>query len=131
MRFVQIRSFDNYIPAHIMLQRLEGEGIRAYLKDEHTVTIDPILTNAIGGIKLMVFHGQLDRALELVEEYERAYRESIPCPKCGSLNVQYISKPGNASNFFTAILTWVFGSYAIAPKKIYHCYDCGHECSKI
>ncbi len=32
----------------------EEEGINCWLKDENTVTIDPILTNAIGGIKLMV-----------------------------------------------------------------------------
>ena len=103
MRFVQLRSFDNYIPAHMMLQRLEGEGIRAYLKDEHTVTIDPILSNAIGGIKLMVYADQLERARQLADEYERTYKEALPCPNCSSLNVQYISQPGNAKNTRTAI----------------------------
>jgi hypothetical protein len=53
-----------------MLQQLEAEGIRAYLQDEHTVTINPLLTNAIGGIKLMVYKDQVPRALELLSQLE-------------------------------------------------------------
>lgn len=68
--FVKLRSYDNYLPANMILQRLEAEGIRAYLQDEYSVTIDPILTNAIGGIKLMVHAGQAERALGLLEEME-------------------------------------------------------------
>jgi Putative prokaryotic signal transducing protein len=68
--FVSLRTYDNYIPANLILQRLEAEGIRAYLQDEHTVTINPIFTNAIGGIKLMVFEGQVGRAEELLAVFE-------------------------------------------------------------
>jgi len=68
--FIAVRSYDNYIPAHMMLQQLEAEGIRAYLQDEHTVTINPLLTNAIGGIKLMVYKDQVPRALELLSQLE-------------------------------------------------------------
>lgn len=66
MSFVAVYSFDNYIPAHLILGRLEEEGINAWLKDEHTVTIDPFLTNAFGGIKLMVHIAQADRARALL-----------------------------------------------------------------
>ena len=54
MNFVLLQSYDNYISAHIAMGRLEEDGINCWLKDENTVTINPILTNAIGGIKLMV-----------------------------------------------------------------------------
>lgn len=70
MQYVKICSFDNYIPAHLLLGRLEEEGINAWLKDEHTVTIDPLLTNAVGGIKLMVHIAQADRAKTLLAEWE-------------------------------------------------------------
>jgi len=72
MQYIKIYSFDNYIPAHLLLGRLEDEGINAWLKDEHTVTIDPLLTNAVGGIKLMVHVAQVDRAKALLAEWERA-----------------------------------------------------------
>lgn len=128
--FVSVRSYDNYIPAHMMLQRLEEEGIKGYLKDEHTVTIDPILSNAIGGIKLMIYEQQVERALSLIESFEQSYHESVECPNCQSHNIAYIPQR-NTSNWFSAILTWMFGSYAIAPKKVYHCYNCGFEAEQI
>jgi DNA-directed RNA polymerase subunit RPC12/RpoP len=125
--FIAVRSFDNYIPANMMLQRLEEEGIKAYLQDEHTVTIDPILTNALGGIKLMVYEEQSQRALELIESFESSYKKAAACPNCGSENVQYITQQKNVTNWLSAILTWMFGSYAIGIKQVYHCYNCGFE----
>jgi hypothetical protein len=68
MDFVQIKAFDNYIQAHIALGRLQEEYINCYLKDENTVTIDPLLNYAVGGIKLMVAAGQAERALEILNE---------------------------------------------------------------
>ena len=67
MKFVLLCSFDNYIPAHIALGRLKEEFINCYLQDEYSVTIDPFLSNAIGGIKLMVAETQLERARKILE----------------------------------------------------------------
>lgn len=111
----------------MMLQRLEEEGIKAYLKDEHTVTIDPILTNAIGGIKLMVFQDQFSRALELINAFETQYRESVTCTHCGSHNVHLVTQRKNPANWFTAILTFFLGSYAVGVRQVYTCLDCGRE----
>jgi hypothetical protein len=54
MNFIQVRSYDNYIYAHIVLSMLQDSGINCHLKDEYTITIDPLLSPALGGIKLMV-----------------------------------------------------------------------------
>jgi len=70
MKYVVLCSFDNYIPAHILLGRLKDEFINCYLQDEYSVTIDPFLSNAIGGIKLMVAESQLDRAREIVQGFD-------------------------------------------------------------
>ena len=48
--FVQISAFDNYISAHIVLAMLLDADINCYLKDEYTLTIDPLLSPALGGI---------------------------------------------------------------------------------
>ncbi|HLX66985.1 MAG TPA: DUF2007 domain-containing protein [Puia sp.] len=69
--FVEVRAFDNYIYAHIVLGRLQDAGINCHLKDEFTITIDPLLSPALGGIKLMVMAAQVDRALELLAETEQ------------------------------------------------------------
>lgn len=68
IQFVQIRAYDNYISAHIVLARLQDAGINCHLKDEFTVTIDPLLSPALGGIKVMVAEPQVERALRILAE---------------------------------------------------------------
>jgi hypothetical protein len=114
-----------------MLQRLEEEGIKAYLQDEHTVTIDPILTNAIGGIKLMVYKNQVGRAMELLNGFEETYKNSFTCTVCGSTNIEPIVQPDNKGNWFTGLASWFFGNLAVSGKKQYTCNDCGHEAELI
>ena len=53
-----------------MLGRLRDEYINCHLLNENSVTIDPFLSNAIGGIKLMVAEPQVERALQLIHEIE-------------------------------------------------------------
>jgi len=71
MSFVEVSSYDNYIDAHLMLGRLRDEFINCYLLNENSVTIDPFLSNAIGGIKLMVAETQAERALDIIREIEK------------------------------------------------------------
>ena len=71
MQFINLRSFDNYIHANIQLGMLQDEGINCHLQDEYTITIDPLLAPAIGGMKLMVYETQVGRAIQLLEDVER------------------------------------------------------------
>jgi DNA-directed RNA polymerase subunit RPC12/RpoP len=127
MEFLPIRTFDSYITANIWKGKFEDAGIHCYLKDEYTVTIDPILSNAVGGIKLCVNTEQLTECRELVLAIENENRQAQRCPKCGSLDVQYISQPGNPVNWLSAITSWFLGSYAMSAKQVYHCFNCGEE----
>lgn len=130
MEFVILRSFQNYFQAHILLTKLQDAGVTCLLKDEFTVTMDPILSNAVGGIKLMVSKEDEAKAIELIVQSEKEYRESIVCPKCKGKHIVQIPKQ-SASNLFVAVLTWILGSYAISAKNIYRCSDCGYECDEL
>ena len=127
MQFVPIYSYDNYVSAHIAMGRLEEDNIKCWLKDENTVTIDPILTNAIGGIKLMVASSQAERAVSILRKLENAHKALHPCPKCGSLNIELVTTPRKASNWASAIIGLFITSYAMPVEKVMHCFDCGHE----
>jgi hypothetical protein len=70
MNFVELCSFDNYVTANITLGMLLEQGINCHLKDEYIVTIDPLLSPAVGGIKIMVYEQQLERAFELLPASE-------------------------------------------------------------
>ena len=127
MNIVTIWAFDNYIPAHIAMGRLQEEGIECWLKDENTVTIDPILSNAIGGIKLMVPEQDARRARGLLKRMELEHKSQTPCPRCGSSNIELISTPRKASNWLSALFGFFFSSYAMPVDQVYHCFDCSHE----
>lgn len=127
MNLVSIRSFDSYIDANIFLGKLQEEGIVCFLRDEYTVTLDPILSNAIGGIKLTVPENQAERAKELLAQFDAEKKALLKCPKCGSDNVEYISNPTKSGNWLSAIVSFLFGSYAVSIKKNYHCFKCGYE----
>jgi DNA-directed RNA polymerase subunit RPC12/RpoP len=126
MSLVTIRTFQNYFSAHILLTRLKDAGIECFLKDEFTVTVDPILSNAIGGIKLVVIKEQEEEANKLLNEFDEAYRQTAVCPRCGSKSIELVPKQTTA-NRATAILTWLFGSYAISAKNVYQCSSCKYE----
>ena len=126
MNIITLRSFDNYFLANITLTKLQDAGVECYLKDEHTVTIDPILSNAIGGIKLVVKEQHAEEAKKILQQFDEEYLQSVKCPQCGAAAITLVSKPG-ASNFITAIFTWLFSSYAIAPESVYQCGKCGYE----
>jgi molybdenum cofactor biosynthesis enzyme MoaA len=47
MEMVTLKTFDQYFSANILRSRLEAEGIICLLKDENTVTIDPLLSKCL------------------------------------------------------------------------------------
>ena len=102
----------------MILSRLEQEGIRAYLQDEHTVTIDPIVSNAIGGIKLMVVTDQLERAMELINGFEEAYNKAGACPKCESTKVKFLIEPETSRNWLKSIVDKFTGIYGTGIKRV-------------
>ena len=126
MEMVTVRTFDNYFSANIMLGRLRDAGINCYLKDEYTVTIDPILSNAIGGIKLNVNEHDAEMVLGVLKKFDEDYLKTVTCPQCNAYNILLVPKQG-AGNFLTAILTWLFSSYAVSAENVYQCQSCGYE----
>ncbi|MBL7730851.1 MAG: DUF2007 domain-containing protein [Chitinophagaceae bacterium] len=127
MEYVLINTYENYIEAHIARGNLEEQGINCWLKDENTVTIDPILTNAIGGIKLMVAKPHFERAADILNRIRREQQASVACPKCGSHNVELVSTPRKAMNWLMALSTFFLSDRALAVDKVNHCFDCGTE----
>jgi DNA-directed RNA polymerase subunit RPC12/RpoP len=126
MEIVTIRTFDNYFSANILLTRLRHAGIQCYLKDEYTVTIDPLLSNAIGGIKLVVNKTNEPEARKILQIFDTGYKNSITCPRCGSHDVILVPRQ-SAENFITAIASWLLSAYAVSAENVYKCNICAHE----
>ena len=123
--YTPLRSLDNYIYANIVLARLQEEGFDCHLKDENTVTIDPLLSPAIGGIKIMVREEDLNRANAALDRIESDYLATIHCPKCGQLSLQRIKKVKTSKNFFAALVSQLFMGSTQSERVFYRCTRCG------
>jgi predicted RNA-binding Zn-ribbon protein involved in translation (DUF1610 family) len=126
MELIIIRTFNNYFSANILLTKLRDAGIECYLKDEYTVTIDPLLTNAVGGIKLVINKEDSKDVFALLQQFDEDYRRNAVCPKCGSHNIELVPKR-TAANMITAIISWLFSDYAVSVENVYQCSNCGYE----
>lgn len=126
MDLVILQTFDNYFTANIQLARLRAAGIECYLKDEYVATIDPFLSNAIGGIKLMVRKSEEHRVRNLLREMNSSSNSPLLCPQCASHKFILVPKR-SAENMLAAITTWLFSAYAVSAENVYQCSDCGYE----
>lgn len=93
--FVTIATYDEYLSANFDKEKLEEQGINCYLADENTVTIQWVLKNALGGIKLRVPAQQTEQALRILNEVPIATpvdfelegaQNDLFCPNRGSNN---------------------------------------------
>ena len=79
-KLVTIAEYLEPVEADMMRNRLEEEGIRAMLDNIGVVSMVWMFSQAVGGIKLMVFEEDAERALEILEgmraELEEARRET-------------------------------------------------------
>lgn len=126
MQLVTIRTFDLLIPAQLLKGQLEAAGFHPFLADAFTVSIDPILTNAVGGIKLQVPETELPEVSQWLDDYDTAYRQAASCPQCGHAGMDQL--PGRSLlNRVSAFFTWFFSSYALSAEQVYRCPNCGFE----
>ena len=125
MDFVQIASFDNYIAANIQLSLLQAEGIQCYLKDELTVTIDPLLSPALGGMKLMVHEAQTSRAREILDEAGKAFLGQVDCPDCGRNALAWQTVIREPAGIWQTLSFLLINGQAREVKKYLVCGACG------
>ena len=79
--FVLLRTF--VLPHELAIVRghLESEDIPCLVKDALTTQTNPMLSNAIGGVKLLVRQSDFEKATQLLKEwgyYQAAIIESPP-----------------------------------------------------
>lgn len=100
--------------------------MKAYIFDENTFTISPFFGNAIGFIKVVVAKQDAGLAFTLLDTFEKDSAAMAKCPKCGSPGFLPETK-NSGSNKLTAIFTWLFSNYAVAPDQVFRCQNCKYE----
>jgi len=130
--WVKVASFSQPFEAHLARGKLEGEGIPCVMSDEYLVRVDWFLSNAIGGVKLMVPLAELAHARDVLRPEPRlvvvaeagtpADGEMI-CPRCRSYDVYYSRYSRRAAGFFILLL----GFLIPWKDRRWSCTQCGYQ----
>jgi len=125
--FITLRTYDNYINANLALGKLLDGGIHAFLQDEHTVTVDPLISIAINGIKLVVPEEEAGVASAMIGIIEDEYKSSVVCPSCAGTDVERVSQPAGLGGFLRGVYKLLIMKDAGDFKDFYRCGTCGCE----
>jgi hypothetical protein len=60
-----IAIFSNPIDAHLLISLLEGNGVRAFARDDYVVSNEMGATHALGGVKVDVAAEDYEKALAI------------------------------------------------------------------
>lgn len=129
--FACVAVFQYSAEAQIIKGRLEAEGIETFLADNHTIDTDPLVSNAIGGVKLKVRKKDEDRALKILESISKftvdEEGDEIQCPKCHSGKIELLSNVRSPKSFFFFCLSLLFVVLPVYIKRNYQCTTCNHQ----
>ena len=123
--FVEIASYDNYLTANMQLSVLREHDIECYLQDEMTLTIDPLLSPALGGIKLMVLKEQASEAISVIRLNRTLYLEKIPCPSCGRTGLQELRESSTPASVWQQLKNILLTGQSAKEDVSFRCIHCG------
>ena len=114
-----LTTFPYSTEAQITKAKLEAENISVMLLDEKTIDSDPLISQAIGGVKLLVSNDDFEKALQIYNEI-RPYEvdtngNPIPCPSCNSSHI--LIAPLERKNIFHML-------FPFFEKTKHICNDC-------
>jgi hypothetical protein len=138
---VTVARFLYLYEAELLAGRLESEGVPAYIPDVMTVTVDPLIINSIGGIRVQVPSPYLEQAREIVGAMQQRSKPEPSRPKFIThegkkmrLNNGVCMECGKAGFYITVAPFWrslVSGVVAVGvdlpgqPKRNCYCNSCG------
>ncbi len=129
MSLVNIAAFNNSAEAYLLKSKLESEGIPAFIFDEQMITLNPLLSNGLHGIKLKVDEKNKDKALAVIHQINNTpisrNGEILHCPRCQSVNIENDFKATRSfRDFLSLLISLLFTTYPLTKHSYYRCKDC-------
>lgn len=124
---ITIAHFTYPYEAQIAWSKLDALGVPAYIADEHTINMQWLYSNALGGVRLQVKEEDEQAALlALAEDLETELMQQEGfdaelCPVCGSSNTEFYQFGKR-----WAFLIFLGLDFPLFPvKEGIQCRDCG------
>lgn len=130
-KFTTVAVFQYSSEAQIIKGRLESDGIEVFLSDNLTIDTDPLVSNAIGGVKLKVLSHQVMESKQILTSIKPFSIDDegnpIHCPNCKSEHIELFSTIKDLKSFFWFIFGVLFSSLPFYTKHKYKCEMCTTE----
>lgn len=130
-KFKTVRTFQYSYEAHLLKAKLESENIDVILFDDLTIDVDPLMSNAIGGVKLKVLESQEEKAKSIIDSIEKYSindkGDRVSCPKCKEDKVRLYTTVNDLKSLFSFILGFLITVLPFYVKYKYRCENCKTE----
>ncbi len=130
-RFKKIGQFQYSSEAIIYKGKLESEGIEVYIRDNHTIDSDPLVSNAIGGVKLFVDQEDFARAIKVLSEISAFSVDDkgalIKCPNCGAERIQLLTTIKDFKSLLSFVFSFLMVALPFYNRYKYKCDSCNLE----
>lgn len=128
---IEIANYQFSSEAYLFKGKLESEGIEVFLQNENTINTDPLLSNALGGVKLFVNSEDVQQSkqiLDAIPEYSLDDKgELLSCPNCGSQKITMVTTIKDIKSFLAFIYGLLTLSMPLFSKQKYKCEICNYE----
>jgi hypothetical protein len=129
IKMVAVATASQPMEATLIQVELGSCGIDSNLDGEFTVAANPLLSNAVGGIRIVVSAEDAKHASAVLANYYKQKRETDAalektCPKCKNENGRTVRQP-NWVGILSVITVGAFSLFYPWPK--YRCPDCNHK----
>ncbi|MFP4844763.1 putative signal transducing protein [Winogradskyella sp. PE311] len=129
--FITIARFQYSSEAQIVKGRLEADGIEVFLRDNITIDTDPLVSNAIGGVKLKVLTKDTKKAKEILKAIKIHSLDDngkpILCPNCGNDEVELYSSIDSLKSFLSFLIGILTFTLPFHTRYKYVCINCKTE----
>lgn len=129
--FTTVAVFQYSSEAQIIKGRLEADGIEVFLTDNLTIDTDPLVSRAIGGVKLKVLSYQATEAKQILNAIQASSiddeGDTVHCPNCKSVHIELFSTIKDLKSLFSFIYGVLFSSLPFHAKHKYRCDMCDTE----
>jgi len=133
-RLVLIAAFTNVHEATLAQSILDGAGVDSVLDNEHVVSMEWTLSNAVGGVKVLVVADRIEEAWQVLaneglvdpEDIDQML-EGVPqlpgdaCSACGGDQFDSVLPARGL-----VVLTWFLLGFPVGiPRRRRYCRNCG------
>ena len=121
--FYTVTSSTYAADIQILRGKLESEGIPVFLRDENTINTDPLISDAIGGVKLKVRATDVIKAKHILNSINQFSLDddgnAIHCPKCDSTEVHMYSTITDLKSFLAFVIGFISGTLPFSTRYKY------------